>query len=139
MSHYQIGISSGFQAIFNLLNWHPDHSCQYLVTSADTWSHLNDQLSLFRPVTRRSISRELFETDRDRPSSSRPVARRSVSRELFDVQVNVYPLCLHFSSLLFTHFVYPLCLHFSCLLFIFVYSLCSFYSLPPPWQECDPW
>ena len=101
MSHYQIGISSGFQAIFNLLNWHPGHSCQYLVTSADTWSHLNDQLSLFRPVTRRSISRELFETDRDRPSSSRPVARRSVSRELFDVQV-----CLHY---------------FSCLLFIFVY------------------
>ena len=49
---------------------------------------------LSRPVTRRSISRELFETDRDRPgltsavaSSARPVARRSVSRELFDVQV----------------------------------------------------
>ena len=58
--------------------------------------------ALSRPVTRRSISRELFETDRDRPgltsaaaaSSARPVARRSVSRELFDVQVtakSIYP------------------------------------------------
>ncbi len=36
-----------------------------------------------RPVTRRSISRELFE---ERPvTKARPVARRSVSRELFDV------------------------------------------------------
>ena len=36
-----------------------------------------------RPVTRRSISRELFE---DRPKTmARPVTRRSVSKELFDV------------------------------------------------------
>ncbi len=36
-----------------------------------------------RPVTRRSISRELFE-ERP-PTKARPVTRRSVSRELFDV------------------------------------------------------
>lgn len=47
--------------------------------------HVSDgaSSSRARPVTRRSISRELFE---DRPKSlARPVARRSVSRELFDV------------------------------------------------------
>ena len=61
---------------------------------------------LSRPVTRRSISRELFETDRDRPgltsaaaSSARPVARRSVSRELFDVQVKakiIHPMLVEY-------------------------------------------
>ena len=38
-----------------------------------------------RPITRRSVSRELIDEGLNRYTSSRPVARRSVSRELFDV------------------------------------------------------
>lgn len=51
-------------------------------------SRMDDSRGADKKVTRRSISKELFDDPPTRYTSARPVARRSVSRELFDMKYN---------------------------------------------------